>query len=284
MILVTGATGHVGSELVAQLVERGERVRAMTRRPEAGGFPPGVEVVRGDFEDCASIDAALDGVARVFLMTAQEVGSAGAPTHVRLFADAARQAGIRRIVMLSVLGGGGSDPGDPFARWFHQAEGAVKNSGAAWTFLRPGRFMSNALQWAPMIKRDGRVTAPFGRRPAASVDPADIAAVALRALTGPGHENRAYELSGPEALTPVQEVDILAGALGRSLGFTHVSNDAARAGMLRAGMAEHVVDAIIARAEKDDSGAEVLPAVREVTGRPPRRFAEWARAHLGAFR
>ena len=104
--------------------------------------------------------------------------------------------------MLSVLGGGGSDP---FARWFHQAEGAVRNSGAAWTFLRPGRFMSNALQWAPMIKRDGRVTAPFGRRATASIDPA-IARTTRAIIRSFAEENQSAVLWTSHNMYEVEEV------------------------------------------------------------------------------
>ncbi len=144
MILVTGATGHVGGELVRQLVAAGCDVRAMTRRPEAAGLPRGVEVVRGDFEDRASLDAAFDGVERAFLMSAQPAGSAPAPTHDVAAAVAAKRAGVRHVVKLSVLGGGNT--GDhAIARWHLAAETALQRSGVAWTLLRPGRFMSNAL-------------------------------------------------------------------------------------------------------------------------------------------
>lgn len=280
-ILITGATGHVGQELLALLAAMGRSVRAMTRRPEAIAARPGVEVVRGDFEDPHSLDAALDGVAAVFSMSAQAIFGAPTPTHDEALAAACRRARVRRIVKLSALGGGGRDPESPIVRWVRAAEATVTEGDAEWTLLRPGRFMSNTLGWAPMIRR-GEVSIPMAQRRTASIAPADVARVAAVALTQPGHAGRRYELSGPEALTPADELAILSELLGRPLKLTALSNDAARAGMLRHGMPERVVDFVLA--DKDSQhGAEVLPTVREVTGLPAQRFAEWAAERRAAF-
>src|SRR5262249_4073493 len=274
MILVTGATGHVGSELLTMLMRSNERVRAMTRRPEQARFPSGVEVVRADFDDAASLRAALNGVSGLFLMTAQHAGASPKPTHIIAAVEAARSAGVSRLVQLSVLAGGGRRD-DVITRWVREAEASVKASGIAWTILRPGRFMSNTLEWAPMIKKDGRVMAPFGSRPAASIDPADIAAVALQALTEPGHEGKSCELSGPEALTPIQEIRIISAQLGREIQFVEVPIDAMRSGLLRVGFSTEAIEAIIERTANPDEGAEIFDTVKEVTDRSPRRFAEW---------
>lgn len=281
-LLITGATGHVGRELLSQLSAMGRSVRAMTRRPEAIGASPHVEVVRGDFDDPRGLDAALAGVDAVFAMSAQAIFAAPTPTHDEALAAACRRAGVRRIVKLSALGGGGDDPESPIVRWVRAAEAAVIESGAEWTLLRPGRFMSNTLGWAPMIRRGDVVSIPMAHRRTASIDPADVARVAALALTQPGHAGRSYELSGPEALTPADELAILAEVLGRPLTLNALSNDAARAGMLRYGMPEHVVDVILA--DRDSQrGAEVLSTVRDVTGRPARTFSEWARSQRAAF-
>ncbi|MCW2640631.1 MAG: nucleoside-diphosphate sugar epimerase [Dactylosporangium sp.] len=281
MIIVTGATGHVGSELIARLAAEHLPVRAMTRRPQAIQAPPGVEVVYGDCDDPDSLHAAFNGADRAFLMSAQATGSAERPTHDLRLVHAARRAGIRHVVKLSVYDGGRSD--DALGAWHREAEAAVTDSGLDWTLLRPGRFMSNALHWAPMIRRGDTVHIPFAHRPAASIDPADIAAIAAAALTTEHHHNSAYQLSGPEVLTPAEELRILAATLGRPLRAVEPTIDQAKAGMCRAGMTEPVVEAIVARVLTGDDGAEVLPTVEQLLGRPPVTFATWARNHAGAF-
>jgi uncharacterized protein YbjT (DUF2867 family) len=281
LIVVTGATGHVGSELVAQLAAGGHPVRAVTRRPESSSFPAGVEVVYGDFDDPASLDEAMKGADRVFLMSSQQPGG-GRPTQDLRGAEAARRAGARHVVKLSVFDGGAGD--DAIAAWIREAEGAVVDSGMDWTLLRPGRFMSNALWWAPAIRRGDTVTIPFAHRPTASIDPADIAAVAAVALTTEGHANVVHQLSGPEVLTPAEELRILADVLHRPLELVEPSLEATRADMLAAGTAEDLVDAFFARMlSSDESGSSVLPTVAEVTGRPPRTFSDWASAHANHF-
>ncbi|WP_369248042.1 NAD(P)H-binding protein [Streptomyces sp. R41] len=304
MILVTGATGHVGGELVRQLAEAGQPVRAMTRRPAQARFSTGVEgrveTVYGDANDPASLDQAFAGVRGAFLMSSQAVGSAPGPTHDTALAEAAARAGVERLVKLSVLNGGaagaagagraGGDAGDGadvIARWHATAERAVTSpaKGWAWTLLRPGRFMSNALQWAPAIRGADEVPIPFADRPAASIDPADIAAVACAALTARGdeHAGAAYELSGPRSLTPTEELTILADVLSRPLRVREVPAEATRTAMTRYGFPPEVVEAIMNRTLHDDRGTEVLPTVQKLLDRPARTFAQWARAHAGAF-
>jgi uncharacterized protein YbjT (DUF2867 family) len=280
MILVTGATGGVGTELVAQLAAQGGQVRAMTRRPDAIKARPGVEVVHGDAEDPASLEAAFDGADRAFLMSAQATGSAEYPTHTVALVRAAQRAGVRHVVALSVYSGGGG--GDVIGTWAGQAEDAVTSRGLHWTLLRPGRFMSNALHWAPMIQRGDTITIPFAGRAAASIDPADVAAVALVALTTDAHRDVAYQLTGPQVLSPIDELDILAKVLGRPLRAIEPPIDTVRAGMRAAGTPAPVVDAIVARTLGDD-GKVVLPTVRQILGRPPTTFADWADAHAGLF-
>jgi uncharacterized protein YbjT (DUF2867 family) len=281
MIIVTGATGHVGGELIAHLAAGHQPVRAMTRRPQALQAPPDVEVVYGNCDDPDSLDVAFDGADRAFVMSAQVVGSAEGPTHDLRLVHAARRAGVGHVVKLSVYDGGRGD--DALGSWHRAAEAAVIDSGLDWTLLRPGRFMSNALQWAPMIQRGETVHIPFAHRPAAPIDPADIAAIAAVALTTDDHRNTAYQLSGPEVLTPADELRIIAETLGRPLRLVEPAIDQAKAGMLRAGMTPPVVEAIVTRVLAGGDGAEVLPMVEQVLGRPPVAFTTWARNHAGAF-
>ncbi|MEV6946221.1 NAD(P)H-binding protein [Streptomyces sp. NPDC051172] len=286
MILVTGATGHVGGELVRLLTAAGHPVRAMTRRPAEARLPDGVEAVYGDADDPVSLDAAFAGAGGAFLMSAQGVGTAPGPTHDLALARAAARAGTRRLVKLSVLDGGAGS--DVIARWHAEAEAAVTDPSRdwAWTLLRPGRFMSNALQWAGRLRAGDEVAVPFADRPAASIDPADLAEVAALALTSPDsdeHVGATYELSGPQSLTPTEELAILARALDRDLHLRPLPDDAARAGMSAYGFPPEVVDAVMQRTRESDRGAEVLPTVEKLLGRPARTFAEWAGAHAGAF-
>jgi uncharacterized protein YbjT (DUF2867 family) len=282
MILVTGATGNVGAEIAGMLAASGHPVRAMSRRPHDARVPDGVEVVYGDAADPAGLDDAFRGADRAFLMTAQQVGSAPRPTHDINLAEAARRAGVTHVVKLSVYGAG-SGGDDVIYRWHAEAEGAVIDTGIDYTFLRPGRFMSNALHWAPMIRRGDEVRVPFATRPAASIDPADVAAIAVTALTGGGHRNTAHLLSGPQVLTPVEELRILGEALGRRLRIVEPSAEETKAGMLAHGMPPAVVDAILTHTLDTDDGAQVLPAMPGLLGRQPNTFAQWVRAHAGAF-
>jgi uncharacterized protein YbjT (DUF2867 family) len=281
MILITGATGTVGRQLVAELVAGGVGVRALSRTPERAGLPAGVEVVAGDLGRPETLGAALEGVEQVFLLS----GGPEGPSHDTNLIGAAKQAGVAHVVTLSVLGAG-HGAGDPITRWHLAGERAVADSGMAWTVLRPGAFMSNALMWTPTIKAQDTIYVPFAQAKTAAIDPADIAAVAARALTEPGHENKTYPLTGPELLCAADQVDTLGTALGRPLRLVDVPPEAAKAAMVDSGMAAELADAVIASMAQagTDHAMAVLPTVEEVTGRPSRSFAEWTAAHLEKFR
>jgi uncharacterized protein YbjT (DUF2867 family) len=277
MMLVTGASGHVGSALVRQLAAGGVAVRAMTRRPASLRVPDGVDVVAGDCDDPASLGAAFAGVEGAFLMSAQEIG-AGEPTHDLRLVAAARAAGVRRIVKLSVYDGG--ERPDVIGRWHRKAEDAVMTSGLEWTVLRPGRFMSNALGWKGMLERGDTVYAAWPDLPAVPIDPADIAAVAAAALTGDGHAGEAYKLSGPEILTPAEEIAIVGSVLGRPLSVVEPSEEQVAAGMRRGGMSEEAVAAVLERLRTSPEPAVVLSAIPDLLGRPATSFADYAKANF----
>jgi uncharacterized protein YbjT (DUF2867 family) len=275
MILVTGATGNVGGELVSALAEAGQPVRALTRAGREQDFPPGVQSVTGDLNKPQSMGNALTGAEAIFLYPGYQ-DLAGTLAQ-------ARRAGVRRVVLLSGSSAASGDTGNAVSRYMIESEEAVRASGLAWTLVRAFGFMSNTLQWIPQLRKGDLVRVPFAGVPIAMVDPSDIAAVAAAALTATGHDGRVYTVSGPQALRPADRARILGEVLGRDLRFEGQPDDEARAEM-SASMPAEYVDAFFdfyVNGTLDESQPQ--PDVAEVTGRPPRTFRQWAQAHAGAF-
>ncbi|HEU0184733.1 MAG TPA: NAD(P)H-binding protein [Blastocatellia bacterium] len=274
MILVTGATGNVGGELVRQLAAANQQARALVRTRAA--LPPGVETVIGDLNQPESLSAALIGVRSVFLL--------GGYQDIRGTLAEIRRAGAERVVLLSSRSVVGGNPSNAIVDMWMTSEEAVRSSGVSWTILRPSGFMSNALRWAPQIRAGDVVRAPFADAPIAAIDPYDIAAVAAAALTHVGRSSSSYILTGPEPLLPADQVRILAAELGRDLRFQRQADDEAREEMSKS-FGVSFVDAFFrffAEGEFDDS--QVLPTVHEIAGRRPRSFEQWAKAHADSFR
>ncbi|MGW5664719.1 NAD(P)H-binding protein [Streptomyces sp. NPDC003758] len=275
MILVTGATGNVGAELVRVLAESGQSVRALSRAGRSEGLPPGVTAVAGDLNRPETVRETLDGVRAMFLMP-------GYGGQRQILADA-RAAGVERVALLSGRSAGTGDTGNAVAGYLIEAETAVRESGLAWTSLRCTSFMSNALQLADQIRKGDTVRVPFPDAYTTDVDPYDISRVAARALLSDEWAGRALEVTGPEALLPADRVRILGEVLGRDLRAVGLTNEEART-ELESRMPKPYVDAFFSffvDGTLDES--QVLPTVREVTGREPRTFREWARAHADAF-
>ena len=187
---------------------------------------------------------------------------------------------MERIVKLSVLAVG-HDATDPITTSHRAGEEAIRDSGIGWTFLRPTALMSNALNWAGMIAADQVVHAPFAAGRAAVVDPADIAAVAAASLTQDGHNHRVYELTGPEPLSPTDQVAILSQVLGRDLRYAETDPADTLAQMVSYGMPEELAHAIIEqfRSTLEPYNSEPTGDITTVTSRPARSFTDWAQAH-----
>jgi uncharacterized protein YbjT (DUF2867 family) len=276
VILVTGATGNAGGAVVRALVYAGEQVRALVREADRAPLAAGVDAVVGDLNEPDTLAPHLDGVTAAFLLSGYE----GLEETLAKM----RRAGVERVVLLSSSAAPNGDLTNAVARYHILSERAVRESGLGWTFLQPNTFMTNTFQWLPQLRQGDVIRAPFPDVRVATVDPDDIGAVAAAALTSDAHEGRAYRLSGPESLLPADRVAILADVLGRELRFEGQSNQEARAEMSEAMPAEYVDAFFRFFVDGDVDESAVLPTVQEVTGRPPRSFEAWARAHADAFR
>ncbi|KOG60358.1 NmrA family transcriptional regulator [Streptomyces antibioticus] len=280
MITVTGATGNVGRVLVELLAAGGEEVVAVSRRPDTASSGAGVRWVRGGVGDAASMRAALDGSRAVFLVLGGELNFRGESPDVLL--DAVADAGVGRIVLVSSQVSATRPDASSHAR-LRAFEAAVRASGREFTILRPGGFASNALAWAGSVRAERTVFAPFGEVALPVVDPADVAAVAAAALREDGRAGRVYELTGPEPISPREQTEVIAAALGEKVAFVELSREEAHAGMARF-MPEQVVAGTL-----DVLGAPLpaerraAPDVEAVLGRPAAPFAAWVARNLPAF-
>ncbi|MFF8730744.1 NAD(P)H-binding protein [Streptomyces sp. NPDC015171] len=273
MIVVTGATGNVGRALVDRLLAAGTPVRALTRDPERAALPGRAEVVRFRPEDPAALFA---GATKLFLYA--QAGTAP-------LLEAARAHGVRHVVLLSSgIVAEGADETHPIHVMHATVERQIRDSGLAWTFLRPNAFATNAFQWAPQIRAGDTVRGVFADGLTAPIHEDDIAAVAERVLLDDGHEGAAYRLTGPAAISNADQVAALGEALGRKLAFVEV--DPAEAGPE---LFPHVPPPMLERllqtfAETVGVPPEITGTVERLTGTPARTFAQWAQDHTAAFR
>jgi uncharacterized protein YbjT (DUF2867 family) len=280
-VLVTGATGQIGSEVVSQLLGTGCRIRAMSRHPRSGNLPPDVDVVRGDLSAPDTLDVCLEGIDSVFLVWTAPLAAA-APAVARIAAH------TKRIVLLT-------SPHRTPHPFFQQPNGmrviaagveqVIEESGLAWTFLRPGPFAINCRNWwAPQLRNGDVVRWFYADAPTAPVHERDIAAVAVRALCEDGHDGREYVLTGPASLTQREQVQIIGEAVGRSLRFEELSRESAREQMLAMTYPPPVADMLLdAYAAAVGLPAVVTSTVLEVTGAPARAFHDWAIDHAADF-
>jgi uncharacterized protein YbjT (DUF2867 family) len=283
MILVTGATGHAGSEIVRALLEHGHGVRAFVRDLVKGHrlFGDTVELALGDFTDPRAVRAALDGAEDVVLSGPDD------PRRVAWemdLIDAAAARGVRRIVKVSSIV---AEPGASVAFWdWHgRIEEHLRESGVSTVILRCGPYMSNVVAAAEQVAREDRLYAPAGETRIAMIDPRDVGATAAAVLTTSGHDGRTYVLTGPEAITYAQVAAELSAATAREVEFIDVSDEDAKQRMILAGLpdfaAEHVVKLFAML--REGVAEQVTATVESLTGSPPRDFASFARDHARLF-
>lgn len=277
-ILITGATGNIGTELTQQLAALGVPFRALTRSYKA---IPGGETVVGDMGNKEQLVQVLQGVEKAFLLT----NSSEDAEQLQLnFVEAAREAGVRHIVKLSQFA---ADKDSPvrFLRYHAVVEERIIQSGMAYTFLRPNLFMQGLLGFAELIKYQQQFFAPIGEQAVSLVDTRDIAAVAVAALTQAGHENKVYDLTGPVAITHQQIAQYLGEATGREIKFVSAPAAAMRPVLIQAGLPEWQADGLLedyahyARGE----AAVVSTAIQDITGVAARDFSGFAKDHAGLF-
>ncbi|MEV2214951.1 NAD(P)H-binding protein [Streptomyces sp. NPDC050997] len=276
-VLVTGGRGHVARAVVDRLLADGRKVRVASRRPEEAVLPAGVEVVKADLSDPDTLPGLLDGVSKVFLYAE--------PKGIDGFVAAAEESGSPHIVVLSASGVEAGDPAtDPIVRMHRAAENALRESRLSWTFLRPGAFSTNTLQWAYEIRGTGVVKAPFPDAHASAIHESDIADIAVLAMTEPGHEGKAYPLSGPESVTQREQVECISEAIGRKVVLEEITAEEYRDALGRWGDAELVDTLVRHLVEAVGRPAPVFTTYQDLTGEPGRTYADWTVDHADDFR
>jgi len=280
-ILVTGATGTVGREVVRQLLDDGHRVRALVRDShKAHQFGETAEVVLGDLEKPETLAAAFSGIRKVFVLS---VGPRLATMEANAF-EAARAAGVEHIVKLSGRHVGADFmAATPLASWHAQSEQRLQSSGLSWTILRPGSFASNFLMW--LDREQSTVALPVGDGKDTFIDPRDIAAVAVALLTTSGHDGAIYEITGPEWLTLGQATHKISEATGKPVTYTNIPEQVMLQAMVAQGIPTALAESMLSFFSGVKAGKIYSPThtVEEVLGRPPRSFDDWAHNNAAAL-
>jgi uncharacterized protein YbjT (DUF2867 family) len=283
MILITGATGRVGGATLKQLCSRGVPVRALVRNAEKAALVAGpqVEPVIGDLAQPRSLESALDGVTSALLVSPLD------PHQVELqgnFIDAAKRAGRVHVVKISGLGTALDSPVRS-GRWHAQTEKYLEDSGLPFTHLRPPFFMQNILRIAPTVRASGEFVGSMNQGKVAMVDVNDIAAVVATALTTAAHANKAYVLTGPEALSYADVAERLSKSLGRRVTYRDVSLELMQERLRASGIPEWHIDvqSDFSTALSAGHASTVTNTVEAVTGRPARTFEQFIQEHLALF-
>ena len=296
VILVTGATGNVGRNVVSELLIGGAAVRALTRSPERAGLPERVEVVGGDLSKPDTVKAALVGeVEAVFLMWPFPTAKAAVPALEMIATH------CRRIVYLSSLSVRDDLERqlDPISGFHAEIERLIERSGMRWTILRPSGFATNTLVWAPQIRTRGTVRWPYEAAKRSLIDERDIAAAAATVLRDSQHAGSKHALTGPRALSQSEQLHAIGEAIGRPLTYDEIPPDQALQTLLRAwgipkiaarllpprALPRRMADGALAALGSMVTNPEpVTNTVEDLTGAPARTFHEWARAHADDFK
>jgi uncharacterized protein YbjT (DUF2867 family) len=289
VVLVTGATGRVGRQVVTQLARTGVRVRALTRDPNSAASQIGaqapVDVIGGDLADTSSLEPALDGVEAVFLVFPSVSADHAAPALIATLAGK-----VDRIVYLSAAGvpdepgQDGAGPDGTIMGSHAYLERLVASSGRSWTFLRSSGFAANALMWADQLRRTDTLQWIYGDARRALIHERDLAEVGVRALLDAGHDGQCHHLTGPESVTQREQLDAIGAALGRHLHFEELDPDSAAKQLFATAPPQVTRSILDAHASFVTQPEPVTDTVARLTGHAALSFAHWAREHAADFR
>lgn len=263
-ILVTGATGTVGGHIVEQLLSKGVEVRALSRNPKNSSFTPEVHSVAGDLNNPETLQVHLQTVDSLFLITQSDQTEAKYLANQRII-QMAKEADVKKIVALMDY------EGNPI-------ESIIQDSGMDWTILRPAEFMKNALYfWAESIQKEGIVRTGFPDALSVRIHEADIAAVAVKALTEEDHHGKIYTLTGPQSLSNRSAVTQISKIIGKPIELIELTEEQVRQNAKIQGFDDEFIEDFIIGMVKNppESNCKVLPTVEQITGKPARTFAQW---------
>jgi uncharacterized protein YbjT (DUF2867 family) len=280
MILITGASGNVGKEVLKQIAQTGVEVRAAFQSVgKAAGAPSGVEIVSLDYNQAETLQTALKGVDRVFLV--------GPPTAQltaleRNAMEVIAQSDVRHVVKLSAMGGREAI----FPRQHAESEEYIQAAGVPYTFLRPNGFMQNMVNYnAPTINTQNAFYGSEGDGRVSYIDIRDVAAVAVKTLTEDGHVGKAYTLTGPEALTNKEIAQILSDELRREIRFINLPTVQLKEALLSAGVPEWNADALLdlQRLYREGKATTVTQDVEQILGHKAISIVQFFRDYRSDF-
>jgi uncharacterized protein YbjT (DUF2867 family) len=282
MILVTGGTGVIGSELLRLLSQAGVPARALVRNPNKAQELPGITWVVGDLARPETLASAFNGAQKLFLLTHYYEDMVELQHNAIV---AARAAGVTHIVKVSAFAATDHSKA-PIGQWHYQIEKELQESGIGWTMLQPHHFMTNLVAQAEYVIKEGAIYSPSGDGKIPYVDPRDVAAVAFVTLTQPGHLGKTYVVTGSEAISYRQASEIIGNVIGKKLRFVDESPEEARARRIREGVPPAVIESILAIGAYQRAGGKTVTitnTIAALTGRPPRTVAEYIQENASVF-
>jgi uncharacterized protein YbjT (DUF2867 family) len=279
MILITGAGGNVGREVLKQIAQTGAHARAAFQSPNKAAAPAGVEIAILDYNQPDTLRAVLKDVDRVFLVGPP---TAELPALERKAVDVIAQSDVRQLVKLSAMGGREAT----FPRQHAESEDYILSSGVRYTFLRPNGFMQNIVNYnAATINTQNAFYGTEGDGRVSQIDIRDVAAVAVKALTEDGHVDKAYTLTGPQSLSNTEIAQMLSDVLRREIRFINLPPAELKQALLSAGIPEWNANALLdlQRLYREGKAAAITSDVEEILGRKPISFAKFLQDYRDAF-